>query len=556
MNIRKQSPAINSILFFCLAFCGSVYADSYDPATAQITSQATNSNVLRHLASIAWYSDSMNSGVTDAQMQEMINHIKADGYSGITFDYSVNVAADGTVLNSYINSRLLTQIDYAKSIGLTVDTKIHWSADGSFGNLADEVDPPTGFNVYTFLYGVDAYFKIFSPIAEAHGVTMQYLGTENNNVTTTQYLPQWTQIVSDIRASYSGQISYDGNFLGALSNSFNQIAIWGLVDKIGLSFYPTLSQTPVTDLPQIISLFKQANNALANPTNKSWMTPYPSIVDKIKSLNKQYGKQVVLGEVNYQPVADNLHGYMDVSTLISNNTPPNYDSATLAYQALFNVLYNDLKGIVVGETMCGYESWLLSWINRSPYNSWIPYAQLTGTTTEQALNNIFAQQTKGLLLTSSITYGGGTYTGGNGINTVVYAGNSSNYTVSQTTSGLTVTDNVDVKGIDTLVNIQYLQFADTMKSVGAGIVTSIDSYNSLTNQLTIPLVSVGTDKYQKVVVTLGKVISVGTAPANIAYDSYNGATGQLTIPVVTVGSVTYYNVVSYIVDVVSVGGKL
>ena len=548
MNIRKQSSSIKLMLFFFLVFCGSGYADSYNPAT--------NSNALRHLASIAWFSDSLNSGVTEAQMQEMINHIKAVGYSGITFDYSVNVAANGTVLNTYINSRLLIEIDYAKSIGLTVDTKIHWSVDGDFGNLADEVDPPTGFNVYTFLSGVDAYFKYFSPIAEAHGVTMQYLGTENNNVTTAQYLPQWTQIVSDIRASYSGQISYDGLFMGAFSNTFEQIAIWGLVDKIGLSFYPTLSQTPVTDLPQIISLFKQANQTLANPTNKSGMTTYPSVVDKIKSLSIQYGKQVVLGELNYQPVADNLHGYMDEATLIANNNPVNYDSATLAYQALYNVFYNNLKGIVVGETVYGYQSWLLSWINRSPYNSWIPYDQLSGTATEQALNNIFAQQTKGLLLTSSIAYGGDTYTGGNGINTVVYAGNSSNYTILQTTSGLAVTDNVDVKGTDTLVNIQYLQFADTMKSVGAGIVTSIDSYNSSTNQLTIPVVSVGTDKYQNVVVTLGNVISVGVAPANIAYDSYNGATGQLTIPVVTVGSVTYYNVVSYIVDVVSVGGKL
>jgi len=248
------------------------------------------SNSLTSYASIGWWGDSLNSRITDTQLQAVMNHIKSVGYSGITFDYGINVAADGTILNTSPSDRMLTEIDYARSIGLSVATKVHWTLDGVGSNL-NTFNTPATFNANTFLAGVDAYFKAFSPIAQAHGVGLQYLGSESDNFMTAQYLGQWTQIVKDIRAGYSGDITYDGNFLGRTSDPFNQIAIWGLVDKIGLSFYPELSQTPVTNLAQLISLFKNANPAIANPLNQLWNTPYPSIINELQSLSAQYGKK-------------------------------------------------------------------------------------------------------------------------------------------------------------------------------------------------------------------------------------------------------------------------
>lgn len=50
--------------------------------------------------------------------------------------------------------------------------------------------------------------------------------------------------------------------------------------------------------------------------------------------------------------------------------------------------------------------------------------------------------------------------GGAGIDTAVYAGNYANYTVTQTSTGYTVTDRVSSEGTDTLTNIERLQFAD------------------------------------------------------------------------------------------------
>jgi hypothetical protein len=50
--------------------------------------------------------------------------------------------------------------------------------------------------------------------------------------------------------------------------------------------------------------------------------------------------------------------------------------------------------------------------------------------------------------------------GGGGVNTLVYPGKRSNYTVASTNLGYTVKDNVGMGGLDTLKRIQILKFAD------------------------------------------------------------------------------------------------
>jgi len=82
---------------------------------------------------------------------------------------------------------------------------------------------------------------------------------------------------------------------------------------------------------------------------------------------------------------------------------------------------------------------------------------------------------------------------------------------------------------------------------------SIDSYNSANNQLSIGKVAVGNTTYTNVVITVGSVVSVGTAPAAGNYDTYDGA--YLTIPSVLVDGTIYSNLVISIGSVISVGGS-
>jgi len=85
---------------------------------------------------------------------------------------------------------------------------------------------------------------------------------------------------------------------------------------------------------------------------------------------------------------------------------------------------------------------------------------------------------------------------------------------------------------------------------------SADTYNTATNQLTIPMVRVGTENYTNVVITVDQVVSVGTNPTPYAVDIYKSDFNQLIIPVVNVGSETYNNVVVTVERIISIGGKL
>ena len=85
-------------------------------------------------------------------------------------------------------------------------------------------------------------------------------------------------------------------------------------------------------------------------------------------------------------------------------------------------------------------------------------------------------------------------------------------------------------------------------------VWAADSYDATKSTLTIPLVKAGETYYSNVIITLGNVVSVGSASSSyLSYDTYTSSTNQLAIPQVTSGSTTYYNVVITVGKVLSVG---
>ena len=80
-----------------------------------------------------------------------------------------------------------------------------------------------------------------------------------------------------------------------------------------------------------------------------------------------------------------------------------------------------------------------------------------------------------------------------------------------------------------------------------------DNFNPVNGQVTIPSVSVGSTVYTNVVITVGQVLSVGTAPAIGPNDTYNSSNGTLKIPIVNVSGQLYYNVVITLGSVINVG---
>ncbi len=66
-----------------------------------------------------------------------------------------------------------------------------------------------------------------------------------------------------------------------------------------------------------------------------------------------------------------------------------------------------------------------------------------------------------------------------------------------------------------------------------------DTYDATKSTLTVPLVKVGETYYSDVIITLGKVVSVGSASSSyLSYDTHTPASNQLAITQVTVGNIT------------------
>ena len=66
-----------------------------------------------------------------------------------------------------------------------------------------------------------------------------------------------------------------------------------------------------------------------------------------------------------------------------------------------------------------------------------------------------------------------------------------------------------------------------------------DTYDATKSTLTVPLAKVGETYYSDVIITLGKVVSVGSASSSyLSYDTYTAASNQLAISQVTGGSIT------------------
>ena len=82
-----------------------------------------------------------------------------------------------------------------------------------------------------------------------------------------------------------------------------------------------------------------------------------------------------------------------------------------------------------------------------------------------------------------------------------------------------------------------------------------DNFDVSTNILTAPQVRVADTLYFDVQLKVASIVSIGSAVAAETYDTYNTLNNQLSIPVVTVGSETYHNVIITAGTILKVGAS-
>ena len=441
------------------------------------------SNNFSGMAVISWCFDGINSSIPDSQIRKTIDHIWSVGYTGITFENFVHVDANGNFVDLGADKidRMWTFVDYARSKGLVVDTKLHWSPPEN-GNY-NYWNTPATFDIHKFLsVNARAYLTGYAADAQRHGVSTIYLGSESDNFTTRDYYNEWVELTSAVRAKFSGSLSYDAIYWAVEEEHFKDVAIWDLMDKVGLSFYPWLKNAPVTDVNEIISLYYSRTKADIQ-SSTTFGTPI-NVIENLTALSKKYGKPIVLGELNFQPLTNNLLGFVDNPDAY---LPLNFRSQETAYQALIALLNSDLKGKVTEFNVWQYDFWPYMFNNSFPVYGMVKDLNLDGTPAEVALikfirssnanvynNTIVAGTSAADQMTGTsrndLLYGfegNDTLNGGDGLDVIIYHGIRDNFTVTKTSNGYLVQDLHGIAGADLIQNAEYLSFSDVRVGIDA-----------------------------------------------------------------------------------------
>ena len=387
------------------------------PAPVPVTYKSTDWN-----AAIAWWSDSTSASYSDAQVKAMIDHLKAVGYSGITFTYQLQLnLVDGTMQSNSVidgaNTRMYQMLDYAYSQGMNVNTKVYWSTSASSNGLNQWnanpslatgtptancwVDPAHITDVQQscatkLLQGLDNYFTAYTAVngpAAAHHISTIIVGTESDFMAFNQYHPQWAAIVSHMRANYAGKITYDAIYAARQGENFPKVTVWDVMDEIGLSFYPTFSGAPVTTLSAAIatwtyrdatSIRNTVHTDLNDPCN---CTPYTSIVADLTQVKATWNKNIVFTENTLQNSQYAMMNWVPASTLITDGIAVDSAQHVFVQQAELEVIKTSLHGVVTGFHMMGYDPWEYAALagNNGTYALWAQYDQLMNTPAETVM---------------------------------------------------------------------------------------------------------------------------------------------------------------------------
>jgi hypothetical protein len=200
-------------------------------------------------------------------------------------------------------------IRLAKEAGYRIMLKPHvWKDHGAFtGNHAYE----TSEQWTNFEKSYSAYILNFAAIAEVENVTLFCIGTEWGDFVKER--PEyWTELISEIRKIYSGQLTYAANW-----DEYERVPFWDQLDFIGVDAYFPLTKATTP-------LIEELEFALAPFSNR------------LKYLSDSLGKKVLFTEygfrsrdnATFKPWESDRGGEVNMQTQLN------------AYQAFYNTFWN------------------------------------------------------------------------------------------------------------------------------------------------------------------------------------------------------------------------
>jgi Hint domain/GTA TIM-barrel-like domain len=177
-------------------------------------------------------------------------------------------------------------------------------------------------------------------VAQANGATMLCIGTELDQLTGPAYLSEWTDIISAVRAVFSGKLTYSADWdddtspwqgqhglAAGTGNLATQVSFWSQLDYVGIDCYAPLSDAANPTLAQLTAGWTQTPT---DPTTES-VTGNQSLISYFDSVATATGKPLLFTELGYESATDAASQPSGSSTNV-------YDPTLQAnlYQAFFN----------------------------------------------------------------------------------------------------------------------------------------------------------------------------------------------------------------------------
>jgi hypothetical protein len=211
-------------------------------------------------------------------------------------------------------------IGMAHSVGLKVLLKPHLNVLD--GTDHQDIQP---YDVNAWFQSWDQNMVHYAQLAAQNNVEMFWIGGELDSMD--GYASNWRQIVSDVRAVYSGPLVYGSS---QRMEHFTTITWWDAVDYAGIdAYFPLATQTHTPTLSDL---------------NASW-TKWITVLD---TWQRSVGKPVIFTEIGYNNVVGaNQNPAMNAQKIAA--LPIDSDLQALLYTALFENFFTVpwLRGVFI-----------------------------------------------------------------------------------------------------------------------------------------------------------------------------------------------------------------
>jgi Glycoside Hydrolase Family 113 len=193
----------------------------------------------------------------------------------------VGLVTDGRILWGERDAGLELTTRLARERGIETLLKPHiWLRRNAGGAWRGQIAMQSDADWAAWFASYRRFILHYAALAERLAIPMLAVGTELH-ATAVQRPDDWRRLIADVRAVYSGQLTYSANWY----REFEEIRFWDALDAIGIQAYFPLAGE---ESPSLESL------------TEAWRRHLPAVA----AVAARFGKPVIFTEVGYRSSAD------------------------------------------------------------------------------------------------------------------------------------------------------------------------------------------------------------------------------------------------------------